>query len=156
MRVVVNGVRLFFDVVGQKLVPDGARMHERPTVLLLHGGPGFDHSMFKPAFAPLADVAQLIMLDHRGNGRSEHGDPRLWTLAQWGDDVKAFCAVLGIEKPIVLGYSFGGIVAQSYAIRHPDHPAKLVLYSTAPVLQDKPVIEAFRQFGGPEVHAIAS
>jgi hypothetical protein len=64
MHVMVNGVRLFFDVVGEKLIPDGTRMRERPTVLLLHGGPGFDHSMFKPAFAPLADVAQIIMLDH--------------------------------------------------------------------------------------------
>jgi proline iminopeptidase len=155
MHIVVNGVRLFFDVVGEKLIPDRARMHERPTVIMLHGGPGFDHSMFKPAFVPLVDCAQLIMLDQRGNGRSEHGDPRLWTLAQWGDDVKAFCEVLGIEKPIVLGYSFGGFVAQSYAIRHPDHPAKLVLYSTAPVLRDEPVIDAFEAIGGKEVRAVA-
>ena len=52
MHVMVNGARLFFDVVGEKLIPDGLRMRERPTVLLLHGGPGFDHSMFKPPFAP--------------------------------------------------------------------------------------------------------
>ena len=111
MRVMVNGVRLLFDVAGEKLVPDGVRMRERPTVLLLHGGPGFDHSMFKPAFAPLAEIAQLIYLDHRGNGRSEHGDPERWTLDQWGDDVRAFCDALGIENPIVFGYSFGGFVA---------------------------------------------
>jgi pimeloyl-ACP methyl ester carboxylesterase len=91
MHVMVNGVRLFFDVTGEKLVPDGLRMHERPTVLLLHGGPGFDHSMFKPAFEPLADIAQVVMLDHRGNGRSDHGDPARWTLEQWADDVMAFC-----------------------------------------------------------------
>ena len=132
MYVTVNGARLFFDGIGQKLAPDGNRMCERPTVLLLHGGPGFDHSMFKPAFAPLADVAQLVLLDHRGNGRSDNADPALWTLDIWGDDVRAFCDTLGIEKPIVLGYSFGGFVAQSYAIRHPNHPAKLILYSTAP------------------------
>ncbi len=138
MHVTVNGARLFFDVIGEKLVPDGNRMRERPTLLLLHGGPGFDHSMFKPAFAPLADIAQLVLLDHRGNGRSDSGDPVFWTLDQWGDDVRAFCDTLGIEKPIVLGYSFGGIVAQSYAIRHPDHPAKLILYSTTPVLLDEP------------------
>ena len=143
MHVTVNGLRLFFDVIGEKLVPDGNRMRERPTVLLLHGGPGFDHSMFKPAFAPLADVAQLVLLDHRGNGRSDNGDPALWTLDQWGDDLRAFCDALGIESPVVLGYSFGGFVAQSYAIRHPDHPAKLILYSTAPVLLDEPVLDAF-------------
>jgi hypothetical protein len=75
MHTMVNGVRLFFGVAGEKVVAEGPRMRERPTLLLLHGGPGFDHSMFKPSFAPLAEVAQLIYLDHRGNGRSEHGDP---------------------------------------------------------------------------------
>lgn len=156
MHVVVNGVRLFFDVAGEKLVPDGVRMRGRPTMLLLHGGPGFDHSMFKPDFAPLAEIAQLIYLDHRGNGRSEHGDPERWTLDQWGDDVRAFCDALGIEKPIVFGYSFGGFVAQSYATRHPDHPAKLVLYSTAPVLDNALVLDAFEAIGGTEIRAIAA
>jgi pimeloyl-ACP methyl ester carboxylesterase len=156
MHVMVNGVRLFFDVAGEKLVPDGVRMQERPTMLMLHGGPGFDHSMFKPAFAPLAEIAQLIYLDHRGNGRSEHGDPGRWTLDQWGDDVRAFCDALGIENPIVFGYSFGGFVAQSYATRHPDHPAKLVLYSTAPVLDNAPVLDAFEAIGGTIIRAIAA
>jgi pimeloyl-ACP methyl ester carboxylesterase len=40
MHVRVNGVRLFFDVEGAKLVPDGPVMREKPTLLLLHGGPG--------------------------------------------------------------------------------------------------------------------
>ena len=156
MFVKVNGVRLFFDVDGEKLVTDGPRMRERPTLLLLHGGPGFDHTMFKPTFAALADTAQVIYLDHRGNGRSEHGDPALWTLEQWGDDVRGFCDALGIEKPIVLGLSFGGFVAQSYATRHPTHPGKLVLYSTAPVLEDGPVLDAFEAIGGAEVRAVAA
>jgi pimeloyl-ACP methyl ester carboxylesterase len=108
MHVLVNGVSLFFDVEGAKLVPDGPALRERPTLLLLHGGPGFDHSIFKPAYSALADVAQVICLDHRGNGRSEAGPRGGWTLAQWGDDVHAFCDVLGIRKPIVLGVSFGG------------------------------------------------
>lgn len=156
MHVTVNGVRLFFDVIGEKLVTDGPRMRERPTVLLLHGGPGFDHTMFRPAFAKLAEFAQVIMLDHRGNGRSEHGDPALWTLRQWGDDVKGFCDALGIVKPIVLGYSFGGFVAQSYATRYPEHPGKLVLYSTSPVLQDAPVLDAFEAIGGADARAVAT
>jgi pimeloyl-ACP methyl ester carboxylesterase len=147
MRVMVNGVRLFFDAHGEKLVPDGPCMRERPTVVLLHGGPGFDHSTFKPAFAPLAEIAQVITLDHRGNGRSDHGDPALWNLDQWGDDIRTFCDVLG--------YSFGGFVAQAYATTHPDHPLKLVLYSTSPVLLDLPVLDAFEAPGGAEVRAVA-
>jgi pimeloyl-ACP methyl ester carboxylesterase len=93
MRVLVNGVRLFFDVQGAGLVPDGPTMREKPTLLLLHGGPGFDHSVYKPAYSALADVAQVIYLDHRGNGRSDAGPKDAWTLAQWGDDVRAFCDV---------------------------------------------------------------
>ena len=130
MRIEVNGVRLFFDVEGAKLVPDGPLMRERPTLLLLHGGPGFDHSSFKPEFSRYADIAQVIYIDHRGNGRSDRAPESAWTLAQWGDDVFAFCEALEIDKPIVMGQSFGGFVAMSYATRHPEHPGKLILSST--------------------------
>ena len=130
MHVLVNDVRLFFDVEGAKLVPDGPAMREKPTLLLLHGGPGFDHSIYKPAYSALVDVAQIIYLDHRGNGRSEDGPRESWNLAQWGDDVRAFCDALGIANPIVLGASFGGMVALAYATRNPAHPSKLVLIST--------------------------
>src|SRR5712672_2948677 len=105
-------------------------MREKPTLLLLHGGPGADHSIYKPAYSALADIAQVIYLDHRGNGRSEDGPREGWNLAQWGDDVRAFADVLGIASPIVLGASFGGMVALAYATRHPAHPSKLVLIST--------------------------
>jgi len=149
MYVHVNGARLYFDVEGAGLVPDGPRMREKPTLLMLHGGPGFDHTMYKPAFSRLADIAQVIYLDQRGNGRST-GEPETWTLARWGDDVKGFCDALGIEKPIVYGGSFGGFVAQSYATRHPEHPGKLILVSTWARLEYEPVFAAFERIGGKE------
>ena len=157
MHVLVNGVRLFFDVEGASLVPDGHTMREKPTVLLLHGGPGFDHSIYKPAFSALADIAQVVFLDHRGNGRSEAGSREAWTLAQWGDDVHAFCDVVGIERPIVYGASFGGTVALAYATRHPAHPAKLILVSTEAAADTHPErrVALFEHFGGPEVGALA-
>jgi pimeloyl-ACP methyl ester carboxylesterase len=157
MHVLVNGVRLFFDVEGAKLVPDGPAMREKPTLLLLHGGPGFDHSIYKPAYSALADIAQVIYLDHRGNGRSEDGPRESWNLAQWGDDVRAFCDVLGIASPIVLGASFGGMVALAYATRHPAHPSKLVVISTeaAGGTHRERRVELFERFGGPEVGALA-
>lgn len=155
MFVTVNGARLFFDVAGEKLVPDGAAMREKPTVLLLHGGPGFDHSHFKPAWSSLSDIAQVVFYDHRGNGRSERGDKAGWSLAQWGDDVRGLCDALGIEKPIVVGVSFGGFVAQSYATRHPDHPAKLVLVSTAAKSDWEAVFAAFEELGGAEARRLA-
>jgi pimeloyl-ACP methyl ester carboxylesterase len=157
MHVTVNGVRLFFDVEGPKLVPDGAVMREKPTLLLLHGGPGFDHSIYRPAYSALSDVAQIVYLDHRGNGRSEDGPREAWNLAQWGDDVRAFCDALGIADPIVLGASFGGMVAMSYATRHPGHPAKLVLISTEAIGGSYPErrVTLFERFGGAEVGALA-
>ena len=155
MHIQVGGVRLFFDVDGAKLVPDGPAMRERPTMLLLHGGPGFDHSSYKPAMAPLADAAQLVYLDHRGNGRSDRGTPEQWNLAQWADDVRAFCDALGIEKPIVFGNSFGGMVAMAYATRHPDHPGKLVLSSTTAKSRFDRVLAAFERLGGPEAREAA-
>jgi len=155
MQIQIGDVRLFFDVDGAKLVPDGPVMRERPTLLLLHGGPGFDHSSYKPAFAPLADAAQLVYLDHRGNGRSDRGSPAQWNLAQWGDDVRSFCDALGIEKPVVFGNSFGGMVAMAYATRHPDHPGKLVLSSTTAKSRFDRVLTAFERLGGPEAREAA-
>jgi pimeloyl-ACP methyl ester carboxylesterase len=157
MRVVVNGVRLFFDVDGASLVPDRAVMRAKPTLLLLHGGPGIDHSIDKPLFSTLTDIAQIVFLDHRGNGRSDPGPRESWTLAQWADDVRAFCAALEIAHPIVYGASFGGTVALAYATRHPDHPAKLILVSTEAAgdthLERR--VSLFERFGGPDVGALA-
>jgi proline iminopeptidase len=80
MFIEVNGARLFFDVEGTGLVPEGPRMREKPTLLLLHGGPGFDHTLYRPAFSVLADLVQIVYLDHRGNGRSTGTTPPLGIL----------------------------------------------------------------------------
>jgi pimeloyl-ACP methyl ester carboxylesterase len=157
MRIDIGGCRLFFDVEGAKLRPDGARMREVPTLLLLHGGPGADHSIFKPAYSQLADIVQVIYFDHRGDGRSDGRDDSVrWRLSQWGDDVKALCDALEIERPIVMGVSFGGYVAMSYALRHPDHPAKLILCSTAASPSKKDIqVKVFERLGGAEAGAAA-
>src|SRR3982751_3470513 len=157
MHVAVNGVRLFFDVEGTKFVPDGPVMREKPTLLMLHGGPGSDHSIYRPAYSALADIAQIVYLDHRGNGRSEDGPREGWNLAQWGDDVRAFCDALGIVDPIVLGASFGGMVALAYATRHPTHPSRLILISTE-AAGDSHLdrrVALFERFGGPDVGRLA-
>lgn len=146
---------IFFDVVGAKLEADGPRMHEKPTLIVLHGGPGFDHSGLRGDFDGLADVAQVVYLDHRGNGRSVPSDPATWTLAQWGDDIHAFCETLGIEKPIVFGQSFGGMVAQSYATRYPEHPRALILSSTAARMDFDASLALFEARGGAEAYEAA-
>jgi len=130
-------------------------MKERPTVLLLHGGPGFDHSHLRPALGELSDIAQCVFLEHRGNGRSDRCSPETWNLAQWGDDVHAFCQALEIEKPIIMGVSFGGFVAMSYATRHPEHPGKLILSSTCAAMRRELILDMFEKLGGAEALRIA-
>ncbi len=154
MFIEVNGARIFFDTVGAKLAIDGETMREKPTMLVLHGGPGFDHAGLRPYFDRFADTHQVIFIDHRGNGRSG-GEADSWTLAQWGDDIHAFCQTLGIDKPIVYGLSFGGMVTMSYAARHPDAPSKLILASTAGVMNLAATYAVMDQLGGAEARTIA-
>ena len=156
MQVEVNGTRLWFDVDGPALVPDGAALRERPTILLLHGGPGgYDHSYFKPDFAPLTRVAQVVYLDLRDHGRSARHDPADWTFEACADDVRAFCDVLGIARPIVYGHSLGGFTAMLYGARHPGHAGALVLQSTMARFDLARLAEGFRRVGGDEVAELA-
>lgn len=147
MFVRVNGVKLFVEVIGPKLEPKGSTVSERPTVVALHGGPS-DHAHMRDMTARIPDYAQLILYDHRGCGRSEHGDPSLWTMDQWGDDVCGLIDALGLERPIVIGASFGGFVAQSYATRHPGHAAKLGLIVTGTRENFDWAVDGFRKQGG--------
>jgi len=130
-------------------------MRERPTIVMVHGGPGFDHTPFKAAFASLSEIAQVVYYDHRANGRSEDGPSERWTLDQWADDLRTLCDVLGIERPAVFGASFGGFVALNYALRHPDRPAKLILASTTARVHLERSAAMFERLGGPEVRAVA-
>jgi len=148
-------VRLFVDIEGAGLVPEGPAMRERPALVLLHGGPGYDHSGFKPAFSRLADIAQIVCYDHRGHGRSDRRPRAEWTLDTFADDVVRLCDALGIVKPIVLGQSFGGFVAQRYIERHPAHPGKVILSSTSPHFALARKLAMFERLGGPAARVTA-
>lgn len=149
MMIDVGGVRLYVDVDGKGLVPRGPTMVERPTVLLLHGGPGLDHSPFEHGTTyDFTDVAQVVYYDHRGNGRSDHGSEADWLLDVWADDIVRLCDALGIDRPIVIGESFGGFVAQRYLARHPEHPSKVVLGCTSPRFDIEIVVAAFGRLAG--------
>ena len=128
----VRDTVLYFDIDGMGLVPEGGKMVERPPLVLLHGGPGGDHSSFKSSHAALRDVAQMIYVDHRGCGRSAEGDPATYTLDNNIDDLDALRAHLGLERLCVLGSSYGGMVAQGYALRYPERVSNLILVCTAP------------------------
>ena len=128
----VNGVGLFFDVEGSGLVPDGPTMRERETCFVLHGGPGMDHTYFKPYLSPLADDMQLIYVDHRNTGRSSRVPLETCTIEQMADDVEALRQYLGLGKVSVMGNSFGGFWALTYALRYPDSLNRLILITTSP------------------------
>lgn len=156
MLVDVNGTRLWFDVDGPSLVPDGAAMRRRPTVILIHGGPAsYDHSYFKPWFGDVARYAQVVYLDLRDHGRSARNDPAAWSLEACADDIRAFCDVVGIDRPVVLGHSLGGMIVGLYGARHPGHAAGLVLLGTMGRFDLDRLVEGFRAQAGDEVAALA-
>lgn len=156
MKIAVNDALLWFDVEGAALEPHGATMRQRPTIVLVHGGPGsYDHSYFKPYFSRLAAHAQVVYLDLRDHGRSSRHDPARWSFEGCADDVRAFCDVLGIERPVVFGHSMGGFVVMLYGARHPGHAAALVLQSTMARLDMARLAEGFRAVAGDDVAALA-
>lgn len=147
MKIQVNGTELFFDVVGSGL----DATHEfrpRPTLILLHGGPGFDHSYLRPWLDPVSEAAQLIYVDERGCGRSARHTHEYYQLGIMADDVVALCRALAIERPFVLGQSFGGFVALSIAQRHPEFPAGIILFDTSPAWTDGYDLDALEQLVG--------
>lgn len=131
MRARLRDTEIYFDIDGMGLVPDGNVMRERPVAMLIHGGPGGDHSGFKPAFTPLTASMQLVYFDHRGQGRSAKGNPDTYTLDENVEDMEALRRHLGLGPIVSIGTSYGGMVAMAHAIRYPESVACLVLIVTA-------------------------
>ncbi|MSP49846.1 MAG: alpha/beta hydrolase [Alphaproteobacteria bacterium] len=131
MKASVRGTELFFDVEGMGLAPDGSRMRQRPVAMLVHGGPGSDHTGFKPSFSPLAERMQLVYFDQRGHGRSARGDACRYTLDESVEDMEALRRYLGLGPIVSIGHSYGGMVAMAHAARHPDSVSHLILVVTA-------------------------
>ena len=115
-----HGVVIYYESIG----------HGAP-LMVLHGGPGSSHGYFLPHLLPLAAQRRLVFIDERGSGRSQKlSDPKGYTLDNMVSDVEAVRMALGLGKMDVLGHSFGGILAQAYAIRHPEAVRRLVLAGT--------------------------
>jgi proline iminopeptidase len=158
MRIKVGGTVLFVDVEGARLRVEGDRLVERPVVVVLHGGPGFDQGYLRPDLAALADHAQLVFPDLRGQGRSDPAPLETCTLEQTADDVADLCDVLGLDAPVVLGHSAGGFVALHLALRHPTSVGRLVLCNTTPTLaplDDPDPPAGLAERAGPEAPLVA-
>lgn len=114
-----------------------------PMLLVMAGGMGFDHSYLRPWLDPLSEYFQLVYFDHRGNGNSD--EPNTWdavSIASWADDADRLRAHLGAESMVLFGHSYGGIIAQEYALRHPQRLDALILCSTYPSFAHAPVAMA--------------
>jgi pimeloyl-ACP methyl ester carboxylesterase len=100
---------------------------EGPPVILVHGGLATAEIMWNPAtIAPLVAKHRVLMPDSRAHGRTNDPSGTL-TYPQMADDVVAFAAALGLEKPIVIGYSDGAQIGIEVGLRHPGFARALVL-----------------------------
>src|SRR5450759_1979368 len=108
--------------------PEGAL-----PLLVLHGGPGLDHSMFGSHLDALAGTYRLVLVDGREQGRSVRGtDPATWTLEQHARDVSALAASLGAKSYAVLVHSFGAFGALQHAADFPGAAVATIISSGVP------------------------
>ena len=106
-----------------------------PPVVLLHGW-CCDHTFLAPQAAHLARLGHTVVApDFRGHGRSDKPE-QAYPIRGFTDDVAWLCAELGLERPVLIGHSMGGIVAYDLAACLPDLPAAIVMLDAAVVLPE--------------------
>jgi proline iminopeptidase len=102
-------------------------------LVIVHGGPGAEHSYFLPYLLPLARTHRLIFIDERGSGRSQRlQDTSLYTVENMVEDVEDVRQALNLGKISLLGHSYGGVLAQAYALKYQRNLTHLILNSTFP------------------------
>jgi proline iminopeptidase len=117
----INGALLFFKTMGSG-----------EPIVVLHGGPGFDHRQFLPYIWELAERHKVILFDQRGTGLSSAPiDSTSISIDSFIADIEGVREAFGIEKMNLLGHSWGGILAMYYGIHHPENLRSLILCSTA-------------------------
>jgi proline iminopeptidase len=115
-----HGVLIYYATIG----------HGAPLVVV-HGGPGASHDYFLPHLLPLARRNRLVFIDERGSGRSEKlEDPAGYTVDAMVEDVEAVRQALGLGRISLLGHSYGGVLAEAYALKYQPHLGHLILCST--------------------------
>ena len=117
----VTGTSLFYKTMGSG-----------EPIVVLHGGPGFDHRQFLPYIWELAARHKVILFDQRGTGLSSGPiDSKSISIDSFIADIEGVRNAFGIERMNLLGHSWGGILAMHYGVRHPENLRSLVLCSTA-------------------------
>jgi proline iminopeptidase len=122
--VVIDGVRQVYHVAGSG-----------PVCLVHPGGPGFGWEYLR---MPAAERhLTLVYLEPIGTGDSGRLADGNYQIDTWARFVHGVVEHLGLPKVFLLGHSYGGFIAQRYALHHTDRLAGLVLYATAPVMNDE-------------------
>ena len=119
-RTRANGIELYFERAGAG-----------PRLLFISGTGGDLRNKPNVFDGPLAKSFEVLAYDQRGLGRSEKPDAP-YSMADYADDAAALMASQGWDQALVVGVSFGGMVAQELALNHPDRIEKLVLACTSP------------------------
>jgi proline iminopeptidase len=117
--VMLNGVRIHYTVRGSG-----------PVLIAHSGGPGMDARDWDD-FAGIDDFVTIVAIHPRGSGLSGPAAGDAYLLPDYASDVEALRVHLGLEKPIVIGWSHGGMVAQQFAFTYPDSLSKLILFDTS-------------------------
>ena len=117
-----HGVLIYYMTVGR-----GA------PLVIVHGGPGASYDYFLPYLLPLARHNRLVFIDERGSGKSEKlANPAGYTVENMVEDVEALRQGLDLGKISLLGHSYGGVLAQAYALKYQKNLTHLILCSTFP------------------------
>jgi proline iminopeptidase len=117
-----NGVMIYYEEFGKG-----------KPLMIVHGGPGATHDYFLPYLLPLSKDNRLIFIDERGSGKSEKlEDSSKYTVENMVEDVEAVREALGLGKMSLLGHSYGGVLAQAYALKYQKNLSHLILCSTFP------------------------
>jgi proline iminopeptidase len=133
LEAIIDGVRIYY-------LPVGAEGNY--PLLVLHGGPGLDHTELHPWLDQLADTFRLIYVDQRGQGRSERVDPATLSLSRFGEDVSKLAASLGLRQYALLGHSYGAFVALAHAVERGEASHYIISGGTASFTKTAPEIEA--------------
>src|SRR2546429_481530 len=115
-----HGVMIYYKILGRG-----------EPLMIVHGGPGASHDYFLPYLLPLMRTNKLIFIDERGSGRSEKlEDATQYTVENMVEDVEAVRQALALGKVSLLGHSYGGVLAQAYALKYQKNLSHLILGST--------------------------
>ncbi|MDG3039938.1 alpha/beta fold hydrolase [Roseicyclus marinus] len=146
--------------LGQFVTIDGVRLHlhqvgQGPDIVLIHGASGNMRDFTMDLVGRLSDRYRVTVLDRPGLGHSERLDGDGATIFEQADVLVRAVAQLGVERPLVLGHSYGGAVALAWATRHPDATAGLILLAAASNPWDTPLSTYYKVLSHPLGQALA-